>query len=124
MASLEFETMEETQKLETGIRITGLMGTGKVWVFELFLSCVKLDFDLEFAFKITKQALETMLLSKFEEKDEHFLTGTDATLGLCALDENQEFCVEVVPNSKRELWESKTDLTNNFWIKVEKLDLL
>ena len=124
MASLEFETMEETQKLETDIRITGLMGTGKVWVFELFLSCVKLDFDLEFSFKITKQALETMLLSKFEEKDENFLTGTDATLGLCALDENQEFCVEVVPNSKRELWESKTDLTNNFWIKVEKLDFL
>ena len=62
-----------------------------------------MDFDLEFAFKITKQALETMLLSKFEEKDENFLTGTDATLGLCALDENQEFCVEVVPNSKREL---------------------
>ena len=30
MASLEFETIEETQKLETDIRITGLMGTGKV----------------------------------------------------------------------------------------------
>ena len=88
MASLEFETMEETQKLETDIRITGLMGTGKVWDFELFLSCVKLDFDLEFAFQITKQALETMLLSKFEEKDENFLNGADATLGLCALYEN------------------------------------
>ena len=38
--------------------------------------------------------------------------------------ENQEFCVEVVPNGIRELVDFKTDSAKNFLVKVEKLELL
>ena len=51
IASLEFESVEETQKLETDTRIAGLTKTGKIWDFELSLS-TKLDFALEFALQI------------------------------------------------------------------------
>ena len=47
-ASLEFERVEETQKLETDTGIAGLTETVKVWDFEWSLS-TKLDFGLEFA---------------------------------------------------------------------------
>ena len=77
-----------------------------------------MDFDLEFALKIAR------ILSELEEKDEIFFSGTDATLDLRALGEKQEFCVEVVPNGKRELLDFKTDSAKYFWVKVEKLELL
>ena len=48
IASLEFESVEETHKLETDTGIAGLMEIGKIWDFELSLS-TKLDFGLEFA---------------------------------------------------------------------------
>ena len=48
IASLEFESLEETQKLETDTGIAGLTETGKIWEFQLSLS-TKLDFGLEFA---------------------------------------------------------------------------
>ena len=38
--------------------------------------------------------------------------------------ENQEFCVEVVPNGIRELVDFKTDSAKDFLVKVEKLELL
>ena len=57
IASLEFESVEETQKLETDTRIAGLTKTGKIWDFELSLS-TKLDFRLEFALETLRQALE------------------------------------------------------------------
>ena len=83
-----------------------------------------MDFGSEFAFQTARQALETRLLSELEEKEEAFFTGADATLDLCALVENQEFCIEVVPNRKRELLDFKTDSAKDFWVKVEKLELL
>ena len=43
IATLEFESVGETQKLETDIGIAGLMITGKIWDFEWSLS-TKLDF--------------------------------------------------------------------------------
>ena len=55
---------------------------------------------------------------------EAFFNGGHATLDLCALEEKQEFCVEVVPNAKRELLDCKTDLAKDFRVKVEKLELL
>ena len=39
IASLEFESVEETEKLETGTGIAGLTETGKIWDFELSLRC-------------------------------------------------------------------------------------
>ena len=45
--------MEETQKLETDIRMADLMETGKIWDFEWSLS-TKLDFGLELAFQIAR----------------------------------------------------------------------
>ena len=45
---------------------------------------------------------------------EAFFNGGDATLDLCALEEKQEFCVEVVPNAKGELLDCKTDLVKEF----------
>ena len=36
IASLEFESAEETQKLETDIGIAGLLDTGKTWDFEWY----------------------------------------------------------------------------------------
>ena len=83
-----------------------------------------MDSELEFALQITRQALEARLLSELEEKDEIFFTGADATLDLSALGEKQEFYVEVIPNGKRELLDFKTDSAKDFWIKVEKLELL
>ena len=94
--------MEETQKLETDIRIAGLTET----------------------FHIARQALETRLLSELEEKDETFFTGSGATQDLCALGEKQEFCVEVVPNGIRELVDFKTDSAKDVLVKVEKLELV
>ena len=92
IASLEFESVEETQKSETDTGIAGLTETGKIWDFELSLS-IKLDFGLEFALQIARQALEQRLLAELEEKDETFFTGADVTLDLCALGEKQEFWV-------------------------------
>ena len=60
-----------------------------------------MDFGLEFALQLARQALEPRLLPEIEEKDETFFTGADATVDLCALGEKQEFCVEVVSNGKR-----------------------
>ena len=70
--------MDETQKLETGTGIAGLMETGKIWDFELSLS-TKLDFWLEFALQIARQALKQRLLAELEEKDETFFTGEDVS---------------------------------------------
>ena len=123
IASREFESVEEAQKLETDIGIAGLTETGKIWDFEWSLS-TKLDSELEFVLQITRQALEARLLSELEEKDEIFFTGADATLDLSALGEKQEFGVEVIPNGKRELLDFKADSAKDFWIKVEKLELL
>ena len=78
IASLEFESVDETQKLETGTGIAGLMETGKIWDFELSLS-TKLDFWLEFALQIARQALKQRLLAELEEKDETFFTGEDVS---------------------------------------------
>ena len=114
--------MGETQKLETDIGIAGLMETGKIWDFEW--SSAKLDFGLQFAMQIAKQALETRLLYELEETDETFFTRADATLDICALGEKQEFCVEVVPNGKKLWLNFKRDSTKAFWVKVEILKLL
>ena len=38
IASLKFESMKETQKLERDIGIAGLMETGKIWDLGWFLS--------------------------------------------------------------------------------------
>ena len=43
IASLEFESVDETQKLETGTGIAGLMETGKIWDFELSLKVFELS---------------------------------------------------------------------------------
>ena len=101
IAPLEFESVEETQKLERDTRIADLTETGKIWDFELLLK-TKLDFGLEFALQIARKALEQRLSAKLEEKDETFFTGTDVTLDLCTLGEKQEFWAEVFPNRKRE----------------------
>ena len=69
IALLGFESVEETQKLETDIGIAGLTETDKIWEFEWPLS-TKLDLGLEFALLIARQALELRLLSELEEKDE------------------------------------------------------
>ena len=53
IASLEFESVEETQKLETDMGIAGLTETGKIWDFEWSLSTT-LDFGLEFALQIAR----------------------------------------------------------------------
>ena len=87
-ASVELKTLEEMQKLETVTAIVGLTETGKIWAFEWFLS-IKLDFVLECALQIARQAQEPRLLSELEEKDKIFFTRTVATLGLCALGEKQ-----------------------------------
>ena len=84
IASLEFESVEETQKSETDTAVTSLTETGKIWDFELSLS-TKLDFGLEFALQIARQALEQRLLAELEEKDEALFTRADATLDLCTL---------------------------------------
>ena len=101
-ASLEFESVEEIQKLETGIGIIGLTETDKIWGFKWFL-ITKLDLRLEFALQVARQALEQSLLSELEEKDEAFLTGADATLDLCALGEKQEFWNERTIGSQNRL---------------------
>ena len=54
---LEFESVKETEKLETDTGIAGLMETGKIWDFELSLS-TNLDFGLEFPLQIARQGLE------------------------------------------------------------------
>ena len=51
IVSVEFESVEETQKSQTDTGIAGLTETGKIWAFELSLS-TKLDFGLEFALQI------------------------------------------------------------------------
>ena len=76
MASLEFESVEETQKLETDIEIAGLTETGQIWDFKWSLSN-KLGFELKFALQIARQVLETRILFELEEKDETFFTGAD-----------------------------------------------
>ena len=119
-ASLEFERVEETQKLETDTGIAGLTETVKLWDFEWSLS-TKLDFGLEFALQIARQALERRLLAELEEKGETFFNEADAILGLCTLEEKQEFWVEVVPNRKQELLDFKTGSAKDF--RVKKLEL-
>ena len=101
--------------------IAGLTKTGKIWDFELSLS-TKLDFGLEFALQIARQALEQRLLAELEEKDETFFTGADVILDLCALGEKQELWVKVFSNRKREWLDFKTDSEKYFW--VEKLELI
>ena len=82
-----------------------------------------MDFELEFALQIARQALEQRLLAELEEKDETFFTGADVTLDLCALGEKQEFWAEVFPNRKREWLDFKTDSTEDFWVgKLEFLE--
>ena len=95
--------------------------TGKIWDFELSLS-TKLDFRLEFALEIVRQALEQRLLAELEEKDETFFTGADVILDLRALGRKQEFWVEVFLNRKREWLDSKSVSEKDFW--VEKLELI
>ena len=86
--SVDLKTVEEMQKLETDTGIVGLTETGKIWAFEWSIS-IKLDFVLECALQIARQAQEPRLLSELEEKDKIFFTRTVATLGLCALGEKQ-----------------------------------
>ena len=105
--------MEETQKLETDTGIAGLTETVKLWDFEWSLS-TKLDFGLEFALQIARQALERRRLAELEEKGETFFNEADAILGLCRLEEKQEFWVEIVPNRKQELLDFKTDSAKDF----------
>ena len=81
-----------------------------------------MDFRLEFALEILRQALEQRLLAELEEKDETFFTGADVTLDLCALGEKQELWVKVFSNRKREWLDFKTDSEKDFW--VEKLELI
>ena len=50
-----------------------------------------MDFGLEFALRVPRQALEQRLLAGLEEKDETFFTRADVTLDLCALGEKHEF---------------------------------
>ena len=120
IGSIQFKSVEETQKLETDIGIAGSMETGKIWYFEWSLS-TKLDFELEFALQIARQAVETRLLPKLKEKAQTFFTRADATLDLYALGERQEFCVEAVPNGKRELLDfSKTFLSKSWKIRVTR----
>ena len=118
IASLEFESVEEAQKSETCTEIAGLTETSKIWGFELSLS-TKLDFGLEFALLIARQALEQRLLAELEEKNKTFFTAADLTLYLNALGEKQEFSAEVFPNRKREWLEFKTDSAKDF--RVEKI---
>ena len=59
------------------------METGKMWDFE-WSSSARLDFGLEFALQIARQALEPRQLSELKEKDEAVFTGADAKLDLCA----------------------------------------
>ena len=81
-----------------------------------------MDFGLQFALQIARQALEQRLLAELEEKDEALFTRADATLDLCTLGKKQELWVEVVPNRKREWLDFKTDSAKDFW--VDKLELL
>ena len=113
IASLEFETVEETHKLETDTGIARLTETDKMQDFEWSLS-TKLDLGLEFALQIARQALEQKLISELEGKDEKFFTLADTTLDFSALVEKQEFWVEVAPNGKREQLDFKTDSTKDF----------
>ena len=55
-----------------------------MWDFE-WSSSARLDFGLEFALQIARQALEPRQLSELKEKDEAVFTGADAKLDLmCA----------------------------------------
>ena len=81
-----------------------------------------MDFRLELALEIVRQALEQRLLAELEEKDETFFTGADVILDLCALGKKQEFWVEVFPNRKREWLDFKAVSEKDFW--VEKLELI
>ena len=55
----------------------------------------------------------------------HFFTRADVvTLDSCALGEKQEFCVEVVSYGNGLWLDFKTDSAKDFWVKVEKLELL
>ena len=94
-----------------------------MWDFEWSLSA-KLNFGLQFVLQIATQALKTRLISELEEKYETFFTGADATLDLYALGEIQELRVKVVSNGKRLWLNFKTDSEKDFWVKVEKLELL
>ena len=114
--------MDPKPKSETDIGLVGLTEISKIRNFEW--SSTKLDFGLQFALQIATQALETRLLSALEEKDETFFTGADATLDLHALGEIQELHVEVVSNGKRLWLDIKADSEKDFWVKVEKLELL
>ena len=53
IAPPQFESVEETQKLETDIRMADLMETGKIWDFEWSWG-TKLDFGLELALQIAR----------------------------------------------------------------------
>ena len=81
-----------------------------------------MDFWLEFALQVARQALEQRQLAELEVKDETFFTGADTTLDFCGPGEKQKFWTEVVPNRNREWFDFKTDSTKNLW--VEKLALL
>ena len=58
---------------------------------------------------------------RVQRKRWNIFTGANATLDLCALGAKQEFCIEVVPNGKRESLDFKTDSAKDFCVKVEKL---
>ena len=122
--SLEFGSVEETQKSERDTGIAGLTETAKIWDSELSLY-TKLNFGLEFALQIARQALEQRLLAELEEKDKTFFSAADVTLDLCALGEKQELWAEVFPDRKREWLDFKTDSAKNSKdFSVEKLELL
>ena len=108
--------MEETQKLETDTGIAGLTATGKIWDFELSLS-TKLDFGLEFALPIARQALEQRLLAELKEKDETFFTGADVTQHLCALGEKQDFQQKFFLIESENDWTSKQTWQKTFELK-------
>ena len=50
-----------------------------------------MDFWLEFALQVAKQALEQRQLAELEVKDETFFTGADTTLDFCGPGEKQKF---------------------------------
>ena len=109
MAPLEFESVEETQKLERDIGIANLMETGKIWGSVWSLS-TKLHFELRFGLQIARQALEMRLLSELKERDGRFFTGPDATLDL------KELTVKLLEERSGDKWKRGNVSIWRFWI--------
>ena len=96
----------------------GLTETGKIWDFEWSLSS-KLDFGLEFALQIARQALEQRWIRR---KRWNILYRSRCNTRLVCPRRKTRIWVELVPNRKREWLAFKTHSAKDFW--VEKLELL